>query len=290
METGAGNKEKGRDQLTENNTAQTKDGLWDVGGKFPAGEDNKIKFAVAVASGKGGVGKSTVSSLVAIGLQQEGAKVGIMDADFTGASIPRLFGLKGMAEGSKKGILPRESKLGIKIMSMNLLLVDEEQPVIWRGPLLTTAVRQFWQDVYWGELDYLIIDLPPGTGDTSLTVMKHLPIAGIVMVSAPQDLAVLVVKRAIRMANDLDVSLLGLVENMSYIECPQCGEKISVFGPSQAEEIVAKTGVPLLGTLPIDPQLASLCNEGRIEDWDHSLPAALARFITGRLSVAQEGS
>lgn len=241
--------------------------------KLPSNEMNKIRHVVAIMSGKGGVGKSSVTGLVAVLLAREGYKVGILDADITGPSIPRLFGLNGRPESlGTAGILPVMSSTGIKIMSLNLLLPNEDDPVIWRGPLIAGAVKQFWTDVIWGDLDYLLIDLPPGTGDAPLTVMQSLPLNGVIIVSSPQDLAVMVVKKAMHMADALKIPILGLLENMSYTVCPHCGEVLHVFGPSQAEEVAAKMGVNFLGVLPLDPELAALCDRGEIEQYEVSLP------------------
>jgi Mrp family chromosome partitioning ATPase len=228
-----------------------------------------IKHVIAVGSGKGGVGKSSVTSLLAVGASREGFKVGILDADITGPSIPKMFGIKkGMGT---KGFDPTETSHGIKIMSLNLLLADEEEAVIWRGPLIGGAVRQFWSDVEWGELDYLFIDLPPGTADAPLTVMQTIPLDGLVIVSSPQDLAVMVVKKALKMAKVMNISVLGLVENMSYLICPHCQEKMEVFGPSQGEVVAELTGVPLLAILPLDKKLAECCDSGTVEDYESEL-------------------
>jgi len=220
-----------------------------------------------VMSGKGGVGKSSVAAQLAVALRRQGARVGVLDADITGPSIPKMFGLKDRPMSSPLGILPVETKTGIKVISINLLLQRDDQAVIWRGPLISGAIRQFWSEVFWKDLDYLVIDLPPGTSDASLTVMQTLPVSGVLMVTSPQDLAGMVVRKAAQMALQLQVPLLGLVENMSYAICPKCGEQIDVFGPSQAQETALLIGTPLLGRLPLDPELAKLCDSGQIEDY-----------------------
>lgn len=229
----------------------------------------EIKHVIAVASGKGGVGKSSITALLAVGACREGFKAGILDADITGPSIPKMFGLK--AAPGDRGFAPSESKLGIKIMSLNLLLPSEDDPVIWRGPLIGGAIKQFWADVDWGELDYLFIDLPPGTADAPLTVMQTIPLDGLVLVSSPQDLAVMVVKKALKMAGAMNIQVLGLVENMSYIICPHCLVKTEIFGSSKGEEVSAATGVPLLATLPLDKRLAEHCDRGTVEKYDSQL-------------------
>ena len=220
---------------------------------------------LAVMSGKGGVGKSSVAGLLASSLRKRGFIVGILDADITGPSIPKMFGVHQLPTGGPEGIDPIESRTGIKLMSINFLLPDEDQPVVWRGPLISQAIQQFWSEIAWGNLDVLVVDLPPGTSDASLTVMQSLPLHGILLVTSPQDLAGMVVRKAANMAASLGVRLIGLVENMSYILCPQCGAKIDVFGASRAEQTARWIGTSLLGHLPLDPQLSILCDEGDIE-------------------------
>lgn len=233
-----------------------------------ASDLNRINYVVAVLSGKGGVGKSIVSSLLAVSLRRKGHRVGILDADITGPSIPKMFLSKGIQLGSDPlGIPPAVSHTGIKLMSINLLLRNESDAVIWRGPLIGRAIQQFWADVVWGELDYLIVDLPPGTSDASLTVMQFLPLSGVLLVTAPQGLAGMVVHKAAQMAEMLQVPLLGLVENMSYFVCPDNGKAYEVFGPSHAEELAQALRVPLLGRLPIKPELTLLSDTGRIEEY-----------------------
>lgn len=229
---------------------------------------NDIRRVVAVMSGKGGVGKSLVAALLAVGLRRRGERVGILDADITGPSVPKMFFPNGARPGqSPLGLLPAETATGIKVMSINLLLPTEDHAVIWRGPLISGAIKQFWGDVFWGDLDWLIVDLPPGTSDASLTVMQSLPLSGVVMVTSPQDLAGMVVRKAAQMAQHLGVPILGLVENLSYYVCPDTGKRHEVFGPSHAAETAHRLGTSLLGRLPLDPAIAQLCDAGAIEDY-----------------------
>jgi Mrp family chromosome partitioning ATPase len=227
---------------------------------------NRIKRVVAVMSGKGGVGKSLVTGLLATGLVKKGYRTGILDADITGPSIPTLFGLRGMVEPGPVGIRPMESRSGIKIISMNFLLEREDRPVIWRGPLIGGAITQLWGDVMWGDLDYLLVDLPPGTSDASLTTMQSLPVKGILMVTTPQELASLIVRKAVNMAQAVGVPILGVVENMSYFTCPDTGKQHFIFGPSHALEIAMAAGAPLIAQMPIDPAVAAMCDSGRVEE------------------------
>jgi len=244
---------------------------------------NQIGNIIAVMSGKGGVGKSLVAGLVAVALQRQGYEVGILDADITGASIPKMFGIEARPAGSDSGILPVLSRSGIEIMSINLLLPNEDDAVIWRGPLIARAITQFWEEVLWGRLDYLIVDLPPGTADAPLTVMQTLPISGVVIVFTPQDLVEMIVKKAVKMAQKMGKRVLGVVENMSYLYLPELDKKIEVFGRSRGEEMAQAASAPLLGQIPIDPALAKLCDEGNIERYDsgvvESLGEALARSV-----------
>lgn len=225
----------------------------------------RVRRVLAVMSGKGGVGKSSVAGLLASSLRKRGLRVGVLDADITGPSIPKMFGAQQLPVGGPGGIEPIESRQGIKLMSINLLLPDEDQPVVWRGPLISRAIQQFWSDIAWGDLDVLVVDLPPGTSDASLTVMQSLPLDGILLVTSPQDLAGMVVRKAANMAVGLGVRLIGLVENMSYLLCPECGAKIDLFGASHAEDTARLIGTELLGHMPLDPQLSTLCDEGAIE-------------------------
>jgi Mrp family chromosome partitioning ATPase len=248
---------------------------------------NDISHVVAVMSGKGGVGKSSVAALLAVALRRQGKRVGVLDADITGPSIPKMFGLTDRPTTSPLGILPVETKTGIKVMSINLLLQRDDQAVIWRGPLISGAIRQFWSEVFWRDLDYLVIDLPPGTSDASLTVMQTLPLSGILMVTSPQDLAGMVVRKAAQMALQLEIPLLGLVENMSYAVCPKCGERIDVFGPSQAQETALQIGTPLLGRLPLDSELAKLCDGGGIEDYGGDSFADVAERVVSLMPAGK---
>lgn len=241
---------------------------------------NHVENVVAVMSGKGGVGKSLVTGLLASALARVGYQVGILDADITGPSIPMLFGLHGPVEPGEAGIQPLKSRSGIKVISMNLLLASEDQPVIWRGPMISKAIKQLWGDVMWGKLDFLLVDLPPGTSDASLTIMQSLPIAGIIMVTTPQGLANLIVRKAVNMAQSVGVHVSGVVENMTYFVCPDTRKHHFIFGASHADEVVATAGAPLLAQLPIDPQIAALCDAGKIEDVDlQEITSLMEAFI-----------
>jgi ATP-binding protein involved in chromosome partitioning len=252
---------------------------------------NEIERVIAVMSGKGGVGKSLVSGLLAVALRRQGYQVGILDADITGPSIPKMFFPNGARLGmSPMGPMPPRSRDGIRVMSINLLLEEEDQAVIWRGPLVSGAIKQFWGDIFWGTLDYLIVDLPPGTSDASLTVMQSIPMSGVVLVSSPQDLAGMVVRKAARMAQQMQTPILGLVENMSYFECPDTGTRYEIFGPSHAEATAAQIGVPFLGRLPVDPQIATLCDAGRVEEYPAEAFAPIARDLAERTPRAQRSA
>lgn len=228
---------------------------------------NKIKYVIGVMSGKGGVGKSTVSALLARALNKKGYKVGLMDADVTGPSAARLMGLTGKrAYAENKMIVPVESEEGIKVLSLNMMLEDENQPVIWRGSLLSSCIQQFWGETNWGELDYLVIDMPPGTGDVTLTVMQSIPLSGVITVSLPQDMVGMIVTKSINMAKVMNVNVLGIIENMSYMLCPHCGEKIKLFNGDNVK-LAAETGVELLCELPTDPTVGSIAeNNGKVKD------------------------
>ncbi len=230
----------------------------------PTGAFNNIKHIVAVVSGKGGVGKSMVTSMLATEMSRRGYKVGILDADITGPSIPKAFGINDKAMQNELGILPAETKTGIKLISVNMMLEKSDAPVIWRGPVIAGLVKQFWQEVVWGDLDYLFIDCPPGTGDVPLTVFQMIPLDGAVVVTSPQDLVSLIVKKALNMANMMDIPVLGIIENMSYVKCPDCGKEFSVFGTG-SEDIAKEAGVPLLAKMPIDTELAKQVDMGVIE-------------------------
>ena len=228
---------------------------------------SSIKKVVAVSSGKGGVGKSSVTAMLAVMTARRGYKVGILDADITGPSIPKAFGMHEKAVGTENALLPCVSSTGIEVMSINLLLDDETDPVIWRGPVIGGVVTQFWTDVLW-DVDYLLVDMPPGTGDVTLSVFQSIPLSGIVVVASPQELVGMVVEKAVKMAEKMAVPIVGLVENMSYLVCPDCGRKIYLFGEGKCAEAAKKHGIPLLAQMPIDPQLAALTDEGRIEEFN----------------------
>lgn len=232
----------------------------------PINLKSSIKHVIGVVSGKGGVGKSMVTSTLATLMQRAGYRVGILDADITGPSIPKAFGISAGVEGDDDGMFPPESSTGIKIMSVNLLLPDATAPVVWRGPVIAGTVKQFWSGTVWGDLDYLFVDCPPGTGDVPLTVFQSIPLDGIVIVSSPQELVSMIVEKAANMARMMSVDVIGLIENMSYVKCPDCDKKIKIFGESHIEDIARKHGYPLLAQMPIDPSLATLVDAGRIED------------------------
>lgn len=229
---------------------------------------SNIKNVIVVMSGKGGVGKSSFSSLIAIALNKAGHKVGILDGDITGPSIPKLFGLKGLPDVSEIGANPLKSKTGISVMSMNLMLANEDEPVVWRGPVISGVIKQFWEEVIWGDLDYLVVDLPPGTGDAPLTILQTLPVSGVIMVTSPQDLANMVVRKGIKMVQMMNLPVLAIAENMSYLSCPDCGKKINLFGESNIMDTCTTYKVPLMGKFPLDPTLAVLGDKGCIEDYD----------------------
>lgn len=226
---------------------------------------SSVKHVIGVVSGKGGVGKSIVTSMLAVLMQRKGYKTAILDADITGPSIPRNFGIKENATSNGEFLIPVSSKTGIDIMSVNLLLTDETKPVVWRGPVIAGTVKQFWTDVVWDEVDYMFVDMPPGTGDVPLTVFQSLPVDGIVIVTTPQDLVSMIVEKATKMAQMMNIPVFGIVENMSYITCPDCDKKIYVFGEEKTNKVAQKHGYEVLGKLPMDGKLASLCDKGIIE-------------------------
>ena len=238
-----------------------------------------IKYLVGVTSGKGGVGKSTVTAMLAVSLRRLGYKVGILDADITGASIPKIFGLTMNINATPEGLIPRQTEGGIKVISANLMLRNPDDPVAWRGSRIAQLITDLWRDVIWGAMDYLIIDFPPGTSDAQLTVMMDLPINGVIMVTTPQELAGLIVRKAVRMSMDMKVPLLGIIENMSYFECPETGTRYELFGKSHVEEVTQLAGVPLLARLPIDPELANACDAGRIEDYRNPVMDGVAQSV-----------
>jgi len=238
---------------------------------------NQVTQVIAVMSGKGGVGKSLVTAALAVGLRRQGQKVGILDADVTGPSIPRLFGLaSGGLRSTNQGILPATTKKGIKVVSANLMLKEEDTPLVWRGPMIAGAIKQFWTDTLWGKLDVLLVDLPPGTSDAALAVIQYLPLKGAILVTTPQELAAMVVRKAVYMLRDLKVPVLGIVENMSYFTCPETDHRHEIFGPSHANEIAAAAGTSVWACLPINPQFAALSDAGRIEEIEQPELEALA--------------
>ena len=235
---------------------------------LPTDAHSNIKHVIAVVSGKGGVGKSLVTSLLASQMQKRGFKVGILDADVTGPSIPKTFGITGHVVADIDGIFPAQTESGIKVMSVNLLLPSEDAPVAWRGPVVSGIISQFWGETHWGDIDYLFVDMPPGTSDVFLTVFQQLPVDGIVTVSAPQELVAMIVGKAVNLAQSLNVPVIGLVENMAYFKCDECGKKHFIFGDPQGEAVSKKYDIPAYATLPIDPSFASLCDAGKVEDYD----------------------
>ena len=250
----------------------------------------KIKKMIAVVSGKGGVGKSMVTDLLAVGTLRKGYKVAVLDADITGPSVPKAFGITEKAYGSEDGstIYPVVSSQGVKLMSMNLLLDDESSPVVWRGPVISGAVKQFYTDVEWEEVDYMYVDMPPGTGDVPLTVFQSLPIDGIVIVSSPQELVAMIVEKAANMAQMMDIPVYGIVENMSYVKCPDCGKEIKVFGESHIDEIADKFGYDLLARIPMDPKLSALVDKGWIEMMDNDYLTSAAEALVNRTQKKAE--
>lgn len=243
-------------------------------------ELNDIKKVYAVLSGKGGVGKSLVTSLLAVMMNKKGYQVGVLDADITGPSIPKMFGIEdSKVETTEIGLLPAVTASGIKLISINLLLEKRDAPVIWRGPLISGVVKQFWTDVIWDELDYLFLDMPPGTGDVPLTVFQSIPLDGIIIVTSPQDLVSLIVKKAYNMAKEMRIPITGIIENMSYIDCPDCGKRINVFGESKTEAVAKELSIPFLGRLPLDPDVAKLCDQGAVENFNKNyLDQCLAKL------------
>ncbi|SPF31526.1 Mrp/NBP35 ATP-binding protein [Candidatus Desulfosporosinus infrequens] len=242
-----------------------------------------IDKIIAVMSGKGGVGKSSVTSMLAVSLMRQGYKVGILDADITGPSIPKIFGVSGRAGVSQAGILASKSRDGIKIMSLNLMIETEDDPVILRGPLITQIVNQFYTDVIWGDLDYLLIDLPPGTGDVAITVFQSLPVNGVVMVTSPQSLANMVVRKAIKMTRHYEPPIYGLIENMAYVQCPGCEKRIEIFGKPKGEAEAKRNSIPFLGELPIDPALAELSDAGKVEDYQSPAFDQVAKLLAEQI-------
>ena len=245
----------------------------------PMNKASNIKHVIGVVSGKGGVGKSSVTSLLAVMTRRLGFNTAILDADITGPSIPKMFALKGEVTGCEDGIIPLTTKTGIDAISINMLLNDESAPVIWRGSLIAGTVKQFWTDVVWGDVDCMVIDCPPGTGDVPLTLFQSLPLDGIIIVTSPQDLVSMIVAKAVNMAKLMNIPIIGLVENMSYLKCPDCGKEIKVFGESNIDAIAAEYGIPVLAKFPIDPAFASLCDAGAIELCENDIAKDIADAI-----------
>ena len=245
----------------------------------PQNQFSNIKHVIGIVSGKGGVGKSLVTGQLAVKLAKRGHKVGILDADLTGPSIQKMFGLKGQATGSEEGIYPMVTPGGIRVMSVNMLLDTEETPVIWRGPVLAGVVKQFWTDVVWGDLDYLLVDMPPGTGDVPLTVFQSLPLDGVVIVTSPQSLVNMIVKKAYNMADMMNVNVIGIIENFSYFKCPDCGKEVNIFGDSKVDEVANELGLTVLSKMPIVPEMAKLADEGRFEELESPLLDKTAEII-----------
>ena len=235
--------------------------------KKPLHEGCRVGKVYGVVSGKGGVGKSMVTSQLAVTMQREGYRIAVLDADITGPSIPKAFGVHGRAVGTENAIVPVQTRTGIQLMSVNLLLEHETDPVIWRGPVIGGVVQQFWSDVLWQDVDYMFVDMPPGTGDVALNVFQTLPVDGVIIVASPQELVSMVVQKAVKMAQMMNIPIVGLVENMSYVECPDCGKKLYIFGEGKTEEAAKEYGLPLLAKMPIDPQLAKLTDDGAIEQF-----------------------
>ena len=252
---------------------------------LPQKQPPKVRKVIGVVSGKGGVGKSLVSGELAVMLRRMGYRVGVLDADITGPSIPRMFGVNDRARGDGERIFPAKTESGIKLISVNLMLESDDAPVIWRGPVIAGVVKQFWEDVDWGELDVMVIDMPPGTGDVPLTVFQSIPLSGVVVVSTPQDLVGMIVRKAVNMASMMNIPVLGLVENMSYALCPDCGKHIEIFGKSRIAQEAANLGLPVLAQLPFDPTAAALCDAGKIETVDNPLMADAAVAIAGQVGL-----
>jgi len=243
--------------------------------------NSHVKKVIGIVSGKGGVGKSLVTGLSAVAMNKKGFKTAIMDADITGPSIPKMFGIGKFNVGDETGLLPATTAKGTKVMSLNMLVENETDPVVWRGPVIAGIVKQFWSDVNWSDVDFMFVDMPPGTGDVPLTVFQSLPVDGIIVVSTPQDLVEMIVEKAINMANMMNVPVLGIVENMSYMKCPHCGEAINIFGDSKIESYAASNGIDILGRIPLDPDIAGLCDNGKIEEISEDYLDSLVYILEG---------
>lgn len=252
----------------------------------PANVHSHVKKVIGVISGKGGVGKSLITSLMAVQMMKKGYKTAILDADLTGPSIPKSFGVKGKAMGSEEGLLPIYTEKNVAMMSINLLLEHESDPVVWRGPLIAGTVKQFWSDVIWGDIDFMFIDMPPGTGDVALTVFQSIPVDGIIVVTSPQELVSMIVKKAVKMANMMDIPVLGIVENMSFFRCPDCGAQHQIFGESRIDEIADAYSLNILGKIPIDPSISKACDEGKIEEFECDWLAAAADSLADQFGAS----
>ena len=247
--------------------------------KAQLNKQSNVKKVIGVVSGKGGVGKSTITSMLAAAKTREGFKTGILDADITGPSIPKAFGIKERAMGNRDGIFPAETESGIKIMSVNLLLERETDPVVWRGPVISGMVKQFWSDVVWGDIDYMFVDMPPGTGDVALTVFQSLPLDGIIIAASPQELVSMIVEKALNMANMMDIPIIGIIENMSYFKCPECGKEHKIFGDSHIDDVAERFGLKVLAKLPMDPEFSKCEDAGKVEMYVSSEIDAAAKQI-----------
>ena len=255
--------------------------------KLPLSDGSRVNCVIGVVSGKGGVGKSLITSLLAVAMKRREYGVAVLDADVTGPSVPKAFGVKGGIETVGDVILPKRTTTGIDLISVNLLLENETDPVVWRGPVISGLINQFWGQVFWEDVDYMFIDMPPGTGDVPLTVFQSIPLDGIIVVSTPQDLVSMIVEKAVKMASLMNIPVLGLIENMSYVKCPDCGRKIEIFGASRAEEICERLGIPLIARLPVDPVFASLCDRGTIELYEDENVDAIADKIESVLPATK---
>ena len=255
----------------------------------PMNAYSHVKNVIGVVSGKGGVGKSFVTSALAAAMNRKGYRTAVLDADVTGPSIPRCFGLHGQVTADERGIIPAETKNGIRVMSVNLMLDCEETPVIWRGPVIAGTVKQFWSETVWGDIDYMFVDMPPGTGDVPLTVFQSLSVAGIIVVTSPQELVSMIVAKAVHMAEAMEIPVLGFVENYSYIQCGNCGERMSVFGESHIDEIAAKYALPVLAKLPIDPAAARAADRGEVEDLKTGWLDDTANYLEKLFNAVQAG-
>ena len=249
--------------------------------RAPLNAHSHVKKVIGIVSGKGGVGKSLVTGLSAVAINKKGFSTAIMDADITGPSIPKMFGIGKQNIADENGLIPGVTEGGIKVMSLNMLMENETDPVIWRGPVIAGIVKQFWTDVNWGDVDFMFVDMPPGTGDVPLTVFQSLPVDGIIVVATPQELVEMIVEKAINMASMMNIPVLGIVENMSYMKCPHCGEPINIFGDSKIEQYAASHGIDVLGKLPLDPEVAKLCDAGKAEDLNTEDLDSLVYVLSG---------